>query len=85
VSSLQGPLLIGADQDPAGFAGTARRLERLAERLGGAAPGGSEPMSRPAGPSAISAAVEVPLARLEQLVEHLSEHAGHGTTVYAPA
>src|ERR1700723_1419037 len=27
LSSLQGPLLIGADQDPAGFAGTARRLE----------------------------------------------------------
>jgi multidrug resistance protein MdtO len=87
LSSLQGPLLIGADQDPAGFAGTARRLDRLAERFGdavepdGAAPGGSEPVSRPAGPSAISAAVEAPLARLEQLVEHLSEHAGHGTTV----
>jgi multidrug resistance protein MdtO len=101
LSSLQGLLLIGADQDPAGFEGTARRLERLAERLGdaaesgGAAPGGSEPhgsephgsepVSRPAGPGAISAAVEAPLARLEQLVEHLSERAAHGTTVDAPA
>jgi multidrug resistance protein MdtO len=96
LSSLQGPLLIGADQDPDGFAGTARRLERLAERLGDAAepgsaapggsePHGSEPVSRPAAPSAISLAVEAPLARLEQLVEHLSEHAAHGTTVPAPA
>ncbi|MDB5411665.1 MAG: Conserved hypothetical rane protein putative efflux pump, partial [Rhodospirillales bacterium] len=97
LSSLQGPLLIGADQDPAGFAGTAHRLDRLAESVGTAAtspaaapaaestPGGSEPMSRPAGPSAISATVEAPLARLEQLVEHLSEHAADGTTDYAPA
>jgi multidrug resistance protein MdtO len=79
LSSLQGPLLIGADQDPAGFAGTARRLDRLAEGVG-AASDGSE-----AGSSAISAAVEAPLAKLEQLVEHLSEHAAHGATDYAPA
>jgi multidrug resistance protein MdtO len=79
LSSLQGPLLIGADQDPAGFAGTVRRLDRLAEG-GGAAPGESE-----VGSSAMSVAVEAPLARLEQLVEHLSEHAPHGTTDYAPA
>jgi multidrug resistance protein MdtO len=90
LSSLQGPLLIGADQEPAGFAGTARRLERLAARLGdaeasgGAVPGGSGPRSRPAGPSAISAAVETPLARLEQLVEHLVKHPAHGTTVHGP-
>ena len=97
LSSLQGPLLIGADQDPAGFAGTARRLDRLAESVGTAAkppaaepaaeaaPGGSEPMPRPAGPSAICAAIEAPLARLEQLVEHLSEHVARETTDYAPA
>ena len=33
LSSLQGPLLIGADQEPAAFAGAALRLERLAESL----------------------------------------------------
>lgn len=93
LSSLQGPLLICADQDPAGSAGMARRLETLAERLGDtpkpgggesdadAAPGGSEPMSLHAGPGVI--AVEVPLARLEQLVEHLAEDSGRGTTVHA--
>jgi multidrug resistance protein MdtO len=91
LSSLQGPLLIDANQDPVGFAGTARRFDRLAESVGNAAkppaaefaPGGSERMS--GDPSSMSAAVEAPLARLEQLVEHLSEHAVHGTNDYAPA
>jgi multidrug resistance protein MdtO len=97
LSSLQGPLLIGADQEAAGFAGIARRLERLAERLGDAAdPGGAETemqaalsgaeqMPKPALPTAMSAAVEASLAELEQVIANLSEHAAQGTTDYAPA
>jgi multidrug resistance protein MdtO len=95
LSSLQGPLLIGADQESADFAGTVRRLERLAERLGDAGapgggamatqapPGGPEPES--VQPSAISATVEASLAELEQIIANLSEHVEQGTTHYAPA
>ena len=97
LSSLQGPLLIGADQEPAGFVGTALRLERLAKSLDvaaepegpasetAAAPSGSQPMPRPAGSSGISAAVEAPLAKLEQLVGDLSEYAAQEMADYAPA
>ena len=102
LSSLQGPLLIGADQEPAGFVGTALRLERLAKRLEAAtepdgrasetaaATGGPEPPPRPAGPppagaSGISAAIEAPVARLEQLVANLSEFAAQEVADYAPA
>jgi multidrug resistance protein MdtO len=107
LSSLQGPLLIGADQEPAGFVGTALRLGRLAERLDAAAehegpaseteavPSGSEPTPHPAGPypagprpagsSGISAAVEAPLAKLEQLVANISEYAAQEMADYAPA
>ena len=75
LSSLQGPLLIGADQDQAGFVSAARRLERLAERLGDAAdpsaaamateapPSGPEPTPNPAHKTAISASVEGHLAK----------------------
>jgi hypothetical protein len=77
LSSLQGPLLIAADQDPAGFAGTARRFDRHAE--------GGEDAPVSVGSSAIPVAVEAPLARLEQLVEHLSEHTLPGTVDYARA
>jgi multidrug resistance protein MdtO len=85
LSSLQGPLLIGTDQGSVAFAGTVRRLERLAERLGDAAPSGPEPMPKPVHPSAISAAVETSLAELEQVIANLSEHAEQGATDYAPA
>jgi multidrug resistance protein MdtO len=95
LSSLQGPLLIGADQEPAGVVGTALRLERLAASLDAAAePGGrasateaapGSPMPPPAGSSGISAAVEAPLASLEQLVADLSEHVANETIDYAPA
>jgi multidrug resistance protein MdtO len=97
LSSLQGPLLIGADQESVGFAGTARRLERLAERLGDAAgpggaatatqttPSGPEPVPAPAHPNAMSAVVEASLAELEQVIANLPEHAKQGTTDYAPA
>jgi multidrug resistance protein MdtO len=102
LSSLQGPLLIGADQEPAGFVATAPRLERLAECLGGGpqpegpesetaiAPDGLElpPRQaglRQAGSDGISAAVEAPLARLEQLVANLSEHTAQEVADYAPA
>jgi hypothetical protein len=90
-------LLIGADQDPSAFAGAARRLERLAEGLAAttepagaavameAAPREPEPISGSAGVSAISAAVEAPLARLEQLVANGSDHSVQRTTDYAPA
>jgi multidrug resistance protein MdtO len=77
LSSLQGPLLIGADQDPVGSERTARRLVRLAEGIGDA------PV--PVVSSAISVVVEAPLARLEQLVEHLSEPTLPGTVAYARA
>jgi multidrug resistance protein MdtO len=97
LSSLQGPLLIGADQESAGFVGTARRLERLAESLDAAvepegpvsettvAPSGSEPVPRPADSSEISAAVEAPLVKLEQLVGNLSEYAAQEMAGYSPA
>jgi multidrug resistance protein MdtO len=86
LSSLQGPLLIGIDQDPAGFAETARRLDRLVESVGAATkPPADAPAPRPPGASPIAVAVEAPLARLEHLVEHLSEHTPYGTTDYAPA
>jgi multidrug resistance protein MdtO len=85
LSSLQGPLLIGADQDPTGFAGTARRLDRLAESIGTAATLPAAAPAAEASASAISAAIEEPLARLEQLVEHRSEPAADGMTDYAPA
>jgi hypothetical protein len=97
LSSLQGPLLIGADQEPAGFAATVRRLARLAERLGDAAepgaaatateaaPSGPEPMPKPAHLSAISAVVEASVAELEQVIANLPEHAEQGTADYAPA
>jgi multidrug resistance protein MdtO len=95
LSSLQAPLLIGADQGSVGFAGTVRRLERLAACLddasepGGAdtatqaAPSGPEPI--PAHPGGISAAVEASLVELEQVIANLSEHADQGTTDCAPA
>jgi multidrug resistance protein MdtO len=97
LSSLQGPLLIGADQEAAGFVGTARRLQRLAERLDAAeepegpaseteaAARGYEPMPLPAGSNGISAAVEAPLAKLEQLVANLSEYAVQEMADYARA
>ena len=77
LSSLQGPLLIGADQDPAGFVGLAHRLDQLAQ--------GVRDAPRPVGSSVISAEVEASLTRLEQLVEHLSEHTLPGTVDYARA
>jgi multidrug resistance protein MdtO len=94
LSSLQGPLLIGTDQEPAGFVGTARRLERLAESLDTAAKieapatetaAAPEPMPRPAGSSGISATIEAPLTKLEHLVANRSEYAAQETTNYAPA
>jgi hypothetical protein len=42
-------------------------------------------MPKPAHPSAMSAAVEPPLAALEQIIDNLSEHAEQGSTDYAPA
>jgi len=68
VSSLQGPLLIGGDQDPLDFAGAASRLDRLA-----AVPGEAGPPPRPTGESGIAATIEAPLAKLERLVTNLSE------------
>jgi multidrug resistance protein MdtO len=77
LSSLQGPLLIAADEGSAAFAGIAHRLDRLADGNGVA--------QTSAESNAISMAVEAPLARLEQLVEHLSEHSLSGTADYARA
>jgi multidrug resistance protein MdtO len=93
LSSLQGALLIGADQGSVGFAGTVRRLENLAACLDGAVePGGADTATRagpsgpePAHPSAIAAAVEASLVELEQVIANLAEHAAQGTTDYAPA
>jgi multidrug resistance protein MdtO len=94
---LGGLLLVAADQEPAGLAAIARRLERLAETLGNAAElrtgvtateaadDATKLKPRPMGASAISAAVEAPLARLEQLVANLSENEAQGATDYAPA
>ena len=92
LSSLQGPLLIGADQGSGGSEDTMRRLERLAACLGepgGAAtaaqagPGRPEP--KPAPPSAIAATVESSLAELEQIIADISEHTEPGTTDHALA
>jgi multidrug resistance protein MdtO len=91
LSSLQGLLLIGADQEPAGVDDAAHRLERLADRFGDAAappavaPGGLEPIAHPPAPSAVSAALDASLTKLEQLVANPSEHTAQGTTHYAPA
>jgi multidrug resistance protein MdtO len=97
LSSLQGPLLIGADQESVGLPGTVRRLERLAERLidaadpgdaatqRQAAPSGPEPVPTPAHPSAISAVIEASLEELEQVIASISEHVEQGTTDYASA
>jgi multidrug resistance protein MdtO len=96
LSLLQGPLLIGAGQDFGALAGTARRLERLATRFGDAGgpagnAGGTEvalsgpaPMPGPAGPGAMSASIEAPLANLERLVAGLAEHANREGIYYAP-
>jgi multidrug resistance protein MdtO len=82
LSSLQAPLLIGTDENPAGFAGTARRLTRLAERIDGAGPVLAEldPMSGQA-----TTAIDAHVTRLEHLVEQLSDHDAPGATTYAPA
>jgi multidrug resistance protein MdtO len=97
LSSLQGPLLIGAGQESVGFAGSVRRLERLAHRLGDtadpggaatatqAAPSAPEPIRKAGHPRVISVAVEASLAELEQVIANLSEYAEQGTTDYAPA
>jgi multidrug resistance protein MdtO len=93
LSSLQGPLLIDADQG--GLDGTVRRLERLAACLDDTAePGGaatatqvaaSEPGPMPAHPGAMAAAVEASVAELEQVIASLSEHANQGAADYASA
>jgi multidrug resistance protein MdtO len=96
LSSLQGLLVMSGDQQPGDQAGTAHRLERLADRFGdtsglaaavpaGAAPGGAGPQPRPAAQGAIAAAVETRLANLERRVGEFSEPAAQGTTDYAPA
>jgi multidrug resistance protein MdtO len=95
LSSLQGPLLIDADQGAVGLDGTVRRLERLAACLDDTAePGGaatatqvvaSGPGPMPAHPGAIAAAVEASVAELEQVIASLSEHADQGTADYASA
>jgi multidrug resistance protein MdtO len=94
LSSLQGPLLIGADQE-SGFAVTAQRFERLAATIDQgatpAAPGAAQPASgeRDAIPEAtasqaVSATLEAPLAALEALVADLSNPSARGTPDYAP-
>jgi multidrug resistance protein MdtO len=96
LSSLQALLLIGADQDPAGLAGTARRLDQLAATLGTVADpeaasaaaelsGGPESMPQAAGRSAVAAVMEAPLHQLEHLVAGLRDDTARGTTDYAPA
>jgi multidrug resistance protein MdtO len=97
LSSLQGPLLVGADQEPSGFEDTARRLKRLAESIAVVAapegpasktetvPSGAEPLPHPAGSSGVSAVVEAPLAQLEQHVANLSEYAAQEVAADAPA
>ena len=85
LSALHGPLLIGADQQPSGLAGAANRLARLSESLGDTAPPLTGTEAAPDGSSPVSAAIEAPLAKLEQLIATLSEHAAQGTTDYAAA
>ncbi len=97
LSSLGALLLVAADQEPAGRAATSRRLERLAETLDDAAAprtgvtateaiaDATELLPGPMGPSAIAAAVEAPLARLERLVASLSENQAQGASDYARA
>jgi multidrug resistance protein MdtO len=97
LSSLQGPLLIGADQQLAGLEDTEKRLDRLAEKFGdtvapaapatamAVAPGTAKPIPRPTASSAVSLSLDAPLTKLEQLVANLSEPGAQGTTHYASA
>jgi multidrug resistance protein MdtO len=93
VSSLQGPLLIGADQDSVGLAGTARHLERLAEHLDDATEPGGAATAAPSTPGepepgdsgVMSVALAASVAELEQVIVDRSGHAHQGTTGYAPA
>jgi multidrug resistance protein MdtO len=96
LSSLQGLLLIGADQQPDGLDGTANRLERLADIFGDAvtpaaaatavvaAPDRPTPLPCLTASSAVSVALVVPLTRLEQVIAELPDYAEQGTTDYAP-
>jgi multidrug resistance protein MdtO len=97
LSSLQGPLLIDANQESSDFAGAAYRLDRLAETLdpavegatdapgAEAAPRGPEVLPQSSGSSAVTETIEARLESLEQSIAHLSKDAAPGAIDYAPA
>jgi multidrug resistance protein MdtO len=96
LASLQGPLLVGADQDPAG--GVAQRLDRLASKFNvhsgpsAAAPEATNTTLAPdfkEGPltaaSPAPAFIEAPLATLERLVAQPEENDEERSADYARA
>lgn len=97
LSSLQGPLMIGFDQDPEGAARVAHRLERLAEQYeGDFSPSGaaSATVGAPLAPEAeggakatsrCEALLEAPLATLERLAAEPDALHGERPAGYAEA
>jgi multidrug resistance protein MdtO len=92
LASLQGPLLIGFDQDPVDVVGVGRRLNRLAEAFeGDSAPseGGGGTVSASLAPAAATspsyAFIEAPLATLERLVAEPDANDGERPASYARA
>ena len=97
LSALQAPLLIGADRTPGTSTAFAHRFDRLAEQVcadlepAGQATGkgtiasGLDPAPQSTYLDSISALVETPLAKVEQVVTQLSEPEQERRVDHAPA
>jgi multidrug resistance protein MdtO len=86
ITSLHAPLLISADLAQAASSGVAQRLDRLAANLGANSEAAAPvPAPRPSSAGDIAASVELPIAKLEQLVAERPERAEEGAADYAPA
>ena len=76
LASLQGPLLIGSEQDAEAAGAVARRLDRLAEEFGCRRPARAPRAARDPGCRASPAtrrSIEAPLAMLERLAAEPDE------------
>jgi multidrug resistance protein MdtO len=97
VASLQGPLLIGADQEPAIPGDVAPRLARLAEDFSGhpalapntsrtkRTPFGADPDHGPAASGGARAFIEAPLKKLEEVAAQPAESDAAARAGYAQA